>query len=1129
MRSLSNRLLVLVPLLILIGIWEARRNTAQSPTVSCCIPQMGIPNVDSVPQVMVPREVRRAPVSAAVGRTASWAIPFGSEFWHRELKAKSRGGALAPSMVQDAIDRVTHAYVWDGDTGCVVVAGGTVQVSGEGLSFTRGSNDEGAQKAVAVRTRSIRVGGEEIIAGTPKDAGAWVVNGNTAQRLRDENTGLVEHYEARTAGVELSWILSKRPEGDACEAEIELSGVHFRSQDSAGLRFATPDMAIRVVVGEVRAVDASGQHWDVPTERDGELLRIQVPAAVLAQAEYPLAVDPLISPEFELDNPVLGPSPSTQGAPVIAASESGYLVAWIRGAGGTTSASVYAARMDPIGQLLDPFGILVGAAGEQSTCAVASNPGGYLVVWSGPRGTSTTDWDIYGARIQADGEVLDANPLSICGASSSVQCTPAVAANGTNYLVTWRDSRGTGIYGTLVDLAGRVSVTNGFSISSAVNEQFTPAVASLGGDYLVVWQDYRKATSIRLYSDIYGARVTGGGRLMDTNGIPICTLTNSQYHPAVAADGTNYLVVWEHYSAEGYDVEGSRVSREGVVVDSPPIAISHGRNLQSSPSVSGTSNGWVVVWEDFRDSTTNHFQAHIRGAAVLDGAVMPADGGRVASVCGMEARPSVASCGGGVLVVWQDGRNNPGTTLADIFGAEAGDGLVYGADFNVSKSANAELTPVVAASGTNYLVAWSDNRNAQTRGRDILGVRLNQDGQLLDANAIPICTQSSQQSDPAVASNGTNYLVAWADWRNTPANATHADIYGALVDLAGQVNVLDGFAICTVTNDQTVPTVARLGTNYLVAWQDARSNVNTVVRLDVYGARVSERGEVLDPAGFAICTNSGNQTLPAAAGNDSQALVAWTDFRHNTVLSDIYAARVTEDGVLDPTGIPLCRATGAQSAPAIATDGSGFLVAWADPRNGVSSGMDIYGILVAADGIATPTNGFPIRVVPGIQSAPTVAFNGSDYFVGWQESRTSASNSFDVYGIGIDADGSVWRGGPLAITTEEGDQQAPMAAAGGDGRFLIANQGFRHSAPRTVANLGDISALPRINVPRVSGGVVELELHGTLNARYRIEGSVDLKTWLPVDTLTLTNGAAIVLDPAATTNVFRFYRAALLP
>ncbi len=1129
MRSLSNRLLVLVPLLILVGIWGARHSATETKTAGGRFAQVNIPTAGSIPQVAVRRETRQTPLLATGVRTAPWAIPFGKEFWHRESKTRSEGGGLAPSAVQDAIDRVTHAYVWEGDRGCVVVAGGRVQVSGDGLSFVRSPTGDGAEKTVRARTRRLRVGGDELSAGSSEDPVEWVVNGNTAQRLWDAKAGLVEHYEARAAGVELSWILSKRPEGDAFEAEIELSGVHFRSQDSVGLRFATADMATRVVVGAVRAVDASGQQWDVPTERDGELLRIQVPAAVLAQAEYPLAVDPLISPEFELDNPVLGPSPSTQGAPVIAASESGYLAAWIRGAGDTTSASVYAARMDPSGQLLDPFGILVGTAGEQSTCAVASNPGGYLVVWSGPRGTSTTDWDIYGARVQADGEVLDANPLSICGVSSSVQCTPAVAANGTNYLVTWRDSRGTGIYGTLVDLNGRVSVTNGFSISSAVNEQFTPAVASLGGDYLVVWQDYRAATSIRLYSDIYGARVTGGGRLMDTSGIPICTLTNSQYHPAVAADGTNYLVVWEHYNVEGYDVEGSRVSREGVVVDSPPIAISHGRNQQNSPSVAGTSNGWVVVWEDFRDSTTNYFQAHIRGAAVVDGAVTPAEGCRVASVSGMEAQPSVASCSGGVVVVWQDGRNNPGTTLADIFGAEASGGLVYGADFNVSKSANAEITPVVAASGTNYLVAWSDNRNAWTGGRDILGVRLNQDGELLDVNPIPICTQKSQQSDPAVASNGTNYLVAWADWRNAPANATHADIYGALVDLGGQVNVLDGFAICTVTNDQTVPAVARLGTNYLVAWQDARSNVNTVVRLDVYGARVTGRGEVLDPTGFAICTNSGNQTLPAAAGNDVQALVAWTDFRHNTVLSDIYAARVTENGVLDSNGIPLCRATGAQSAPAIATDGDGFLVAWADPRNGVSSGMDIYGILVAANGAATPTNGFAIRVRSGIQSAPTVAFNGADYFVGWQESRTSASNSFDIYGIGVDADGSVWSGGPLSVDTEEGDQQVPVAAAGADGRFLIVNQGFRHSAPRTVADIGDISALPRINVTRVSGGAVELELRGTANARYLIEGSVDLKTWLPVDTLTLTNGAAIVLDPAATTNAFRFYRAALLP
>ena len=171
-------------------------------------------------------------------------------------------------------------------------------------------------------------------------------------------------------------------------------------------------------------------------------------AAFLNSPLSALASDPLISAEFGLDQPLAGPAPCTRAAPLIAANDSGYLVVWTHGNGLATSAAVYAARLSLAGELLDPFGILVSdRAAEQTGCAVAAGPDAFLVVWSAPHGTSVSDWDILGARIQADGTVIDSQPLTVCGQAGTVQSSPAVAGNGDNYLVVWRDSRSTGIYG----------------------------------------------------------------------------------------------------------------------------------------------------------------------------------------------------------------------------------------------------------------------------------------------------------------------------------------------------------------------------------------------------------------------------------------------------------------------------------------------------------------------------------------------------------------------------------------------------------------------------------------------------------------------------------------------------------
>src|SRR5206468_1619647 len=98
--------------------------------------------------------------------------------------------------------------------------------------------------------------------------------------------------------------------------------------------------------------------------------------------------------------------------------------------------------------------------------------------------------------------------------------------------------------------------------------QLTPAVASDGTNYLVVWQDAREVNA----SDIYAARLRQDGNVLEPNGFPVSADTNGQYEPDVAFDGVDFLVVWSQFAQgtpPGYqdDIYGARVSRNGVVLD----------------------------------------------------------------------------------------------------------------------------------------------------------------------------------------------------------------------------------------------------------------------------------------------------------------------------------------------------------------------------------------------------------------------------------------------------------------------------------------------------------------------------------------------------------------------------------
>jgi hypothetical protein len=159
---------------------------------------------------------------------------------------------------------------------------------------------------------------------------------------------------------------------------------------------------------------------------------------------------------------------------------------------------------------------------------------------------------------------LDPAGISISAAAYG-QEYPAVSFDGANFLVVWEDARSLydDIYCARVTPAGEVLDPTGIAISTAAFSQSTPAVSSDGTNSLVVWADSRSADKL------YCARVSHSGAVLDTAGIPIQAAGYGQSHPAVSFDGTNYLVVWQDWltGQDTCDIYGVRVSTAGTVVD----------------------------------------------------------------------------------------------------------------------------------------------------------------------------------------------------------------------------------------------------------------------------------------------------------------------------------------------------------------------------------------------------------------------------------------------------------------------------------------------------------------------------------------------------------------------------------
>jgi hypothetical protein len=289
------------------------------------------------------------------------------------------------------------------------------------------------EPAATFRTLAVRLGGKALYVASQSGPQREAI-GNTAQALLNESFGLIEHYEVRGEGVAVTWLLNQPVSSrGSLELEAQLEGLTYAGQTAEGFHFADTTGTARVRVGNTTVVDAHGRKWAAPARAEENHLFVSVPAAILAEAHYLLAIDPVIGAEFGMDLPILGPAFGFQWFPAVASNGSDYLVVWQSMRSNDTGA-IYGTRLRSDGTVADPDGIAIGLKGRGNTMpAVSSDGSNYLVVWEEAR---TGASDIYGAWVSSDGLVLDAFEIRI-HQSVSNKVHPAVAFNGDNYLVVW--------------------------------------------------------------------------------------------------------------------------------------------------------------------------------------------------------------------------------------------------------------------------------------------------------------------------------------------------------------------------------------------------------------------------------------------------------------------------------------------------------------------------------------------------------------------------------------------------------------------------------------------------------------------------------------------------------------------
>ena len=470
-------------------------------------------------------------------------------------------------------------------------------------------------------------------------------------------------------------------------------------------------------------------------------------------------------------------------------------------------------------------------------------------------------------------------------------------------------------------------------------------------------------------------------------------------------------------------------------------AVCTAANNQSVPTiVSDGAGGAIITWYDLRGGSFNDIYAqHLLASGAVDPA-WPTDGRALCTALGNQYTPTLVADGaGGAIVTWYDYRSG----TADIYAQHV---LATGA-----------LDP-----------AWP-----------------------LDGKAL--CTAANSQLSPTIVADGSGgAIVTWQDLRG---GGTY-DIYAQHVLASGAVDPawpVDGRALCTAANQQSVPTIVADGAGgAIVTWYDLRGGAT----YDIYAQHVLASGAV-DPAwpvdGRALCTAVNSQLYPTIISDGiGGAIVSWTDYRGG-VASDIYAQHVLALGAVDPTwpvdGRAICVATNYQYSPMIIADaGGGAIITWYDLRTG--SNYDIYAQHLLASGAvdpAWPADGRALCTAAGDQNSPTIDADGAGgAFVTWYDSRSGSSSTADIYAQHVFASGAVdpaWPADGRALCTATNGQFTPTIVADGTGGAIVTwydnRSGTYDIYAQRVARYGylgtpEVEIAGAKDVPNDQGGRVKL-------------------------------------------------------
>jgi hypothetical protein len=459
-------------------------------------------------------------------------------------------------------------------------------------------------------------------------------------------------------------------------------------------------------------------------------------------------------------------------------------------------------------------------------------------------------------------------------------------------------------------------------------------------------------------------------------------------------------------------------------------------------AIPGPDGGFIVAWTEEVDASTMEFDIY---AMKMDSHGDPAwpSPAAVCTAASYQGFAQIASDGlGGAIIVWIDSREGwvEDYSNMNIYADRInGDGQSLWAinGIPICDASSWQIYPKAAPDGTGgAVIAWDDQRNGNSQ---VFSQKVNQAGQLvwipngvLVAD-IPYAPQGIPygQGDPEIASDGFGgALVVWADFRAV----SNIDVYAQRIDQTGnRAWGMEGLALARMPGEQFSAHVITSGSGGgIFSWADSRDGDG---EFDVYAQKVDPTGAILWPAdGLAVAQGEGSQLISAITSDGTGGVImAWEDSRKGDDDPDIYAQRVSADGIFTwgTGGVAVATTEHLQIHPALMSDDAGgAFITWQDFYRG-GTWWNVYAQHVNGSGETQwKQDGVAVSVADNTQSDPFIIPDGSGgMIILWYDNRSGIS--YDIYTQQVDRKGLLG-GGEFKFYTADIDGNPKTVFAPGE-------------------------------------------------------------------------------------------------